>query len=127
FKFYLRGAGNLIDLHDNVLVVGRNHLRAVVPVHLEAVVLLGVVRGRDNAAALAAQVPDGKRQLGGGPQAIEQIRRNAVARKNIGYRFGKQPRIVARVVGDGHFDFLVGKALLQVVAEALGSHAQRVA
>ncbi len=30
-------------------------------------------------------------------------------------------------MGDGDFDFLVGEALLQVVAQALGGHAQRVA
>ena len=82
-------------------VLGRE-LRAVRPVDLIAVVLLGVVAGRDVDAGLRAVMPDGKAQLRRGPQRFKNAHMHAVRGHDRGGFAGKRHAVVAAVVADAH-------------------------
>ena len=116
-----------LDVGDDVDIVGCDDLRAVAPVGLVAVVLLGVVAGRDVYATLAAEMADGIGQLGGGAEVLEEVDLDAVGREHVGYEFGELTGIVAHVVSYHDLDFgQVGEGLLQIVGETLRGGAYRV-
>ena len=116
---------DILDAHsrcrlDNGLVVGRGHLRAVVPIGFVAVVFLRVVAGGDVHTRLTAQPTDGKRDLRRGAHIVKQIDADAVGRKDVGRRLGKLAAVVATVVTHHHRNLRqVGKTLQQVVGQSL--------
>ena len=118
--------GDLLHLGDDVPVVGRGNLRAVGPVGLVAVVLLGVVRRRDDHARMALQLADGETQLGRRTQRVEKVNPEAVRGENVGHALGEHPRIVAAVVRHGHPHLLAGEGALQVVRKSLRGSAHRI-
>lgn len=77
-------------------------LPAVRAVHLVAVVLLGVVAGRNHDARGRAQAPDREGQLRGGAQAVKQVDPQPALGQHQRALPGELPGAVARVVGDGH-------------------------
>ena len=79
----------------------RRQLRAVGPVDLVAVILLGVVAGGDVDARLAAVVPHGERQLRRGAQRLEDAHMDAVCGADLGRSAGEVHRVVAAVHADG--------------------------
>ena len=91
------GRGHLLG--DHVGLSGRQ-LRAVLPVDLIAVVLLGVVGRGDIDTRDAAVVADRKGKLGRGAQLIEQQRLDAARREDAGGLPRKFRREVAAVVRD---------------------------
>ena len=91
------GRGHLLGDHVGL---GGRQLRAVLPVDLIAVVLLGVVGRGDIDARDAAVMADRKGKLGRGAQLIEQQRLDAARREDAGGLLGKFRREVAAVVCD---------------------------
>ena len=118
--------GNLGNLIDDVLVMRRRHLRAVGPVGLVTVVLLGVVRRRHDHARMAFQLADGEAQLGRRTQCVEEEYGEAVRGEDVGHTLGEHARIVAAVVAHGHANLLAREILLQVVGQALRGGTHRV-
>ena len=82
-------------------VVGRQ-LRAVLPIDLIAVVLLGVMAGGDVDARLAAVLPHGEAQLRCGTQRLEDAHMDAVGGAYLGGGPGKLHGVMAAVHADGH-------------------------
>ena len=82
-------------------MVGRQ-LRAVLPIDLVAVILLGVVAGGDVDARLTAILPHGKAQLRRGPQGLEDPHMDAVGGAYLRGGAGKFHGMVAAVHADGH-------------------------
>ena len=111
------GRGHLLGDHVGL---GGRQLRAVLPIDLIAVVLLGVVGRGDIDTRDAAVVADRKGKLGRGAQLIEQQRLDAARREDAGGLTRKFRREVAAVVRDRNAavhcrlavrDNQVGKAL----------------
>ena len=111
---------------------GRQHLvghlqgdlAAVGAVHLVAVVLGGVVAGRDADARAAAQIPHRPGEGRGGLQPGIDVGRDAVGGQHPGGLPAEQLALVAAVVGQGH---LLGQAGgVQRVGQALGGPADGV-
>ena len=117
---------DLRHLGDDVLVVRLGHLRAVGPVGLVAIVLLGVVRGGDDHARMAFQLADGEAQFRGRPERVEQKNLESVRGENIGHALGEHPRIVAAVVRHGDAHPLAREVLFQVVGKPLRGSPHRV-
>ena len=118
---------HLVHLVDDALVVRSEHLCAVVPVGFVAVIFLGVVAGRKDNTALAAQVANGKRHFGRGAHVVEQVNLDAVGREDVGGSFGKEAAVVAAVVTYHHGDLLhVLKVQVKVVSQALRGSAHGV-
>ena len=98
----------------------REHLRAVVPISLVTVVLLGVVAGCDIHTTLTAEVTDGVRNLGSGTQILEKIDLYSIGREDVSRNFGKQTAVVTAVVAHNNRNLLkVFEALVQIVGQAL--------
>ena len=72
------GVADLVHLGDGVLVVRCDHLCAVVPIGLVAVVFLGIVRGCDDNAALATKMANGIRGFGCRAESVEEVNLNTV-------------------------------------------------
>eukprot|EP00951_Prasinocladus_malaysianus_P005922 scaffold41839_cov29-Prasinocladus_malaysianus.AAC.1 len=90
--------------HDclcNPLVVRRDDLAAVPPVHLVAVVLLGVVRGRHHHPARAAQQLHSEGHKGGRDQVAEEVHGDALRHQHRCGDAGKALRAVAPVIPCG--------------------------
>ena len=105
----------------------RRQLRAVRPVDLVAVVLLGVVAGGDVDARLAVVFPDGKAQLGSGTQGLENADVDAVSGTDLRGGPRKLGGVVAAVHADGHAPILALLALgADDVGKALGGPANDV-
>ena len=81
-------------------VLGRQ-LRAVRPIDLVAVVLLGIVRRGHIDARLAAVFAHGERELGRRAQGLKELDGDAVARHDAGRGARKLHRVVAAVHADG--------------------------
>ncbi len=114
---------HLVHLVDDALVVRREHLGAVVPIGLVAVILAGVVRGGDVDTSLTAQLTDGKRDLRRGTQALEEICLDAVGREDGCNGLCKHTAVVAVVVT--YYDSEVvtsGECLQDIVGKTLGGH-----
>ena len=94
-------------------------MRSVVPIHFVAIVFGRIVRGRHHNTTLATQLPDGKREFGGGAQCTEQIHVDTVSRENIGHEPGKFRTHPAAVVGNRYANILAGKGCLYVVGQSL--------
>ena len=75
----------LVHLVYDALVVGSQHLCAVVPVGFVAVIFAGVVRSGDVDSGLAAQLTDGKRNLRCGSEALEEVHFDAVGREDVSH------------------------------------------
>ena len=121
------GHAHLVHLVDDTLVVGREHLCAVVPIGLVTVVFLRVVAGCEDNAALAAEVADGKRHFRRGAHVVEEIHLDTVGRENVSGGFGEEAAVVAAVVPNDHLDFIeVLEVLVQIVGEALRGRAHRI-
>ena len=89
----------IVGCHD-LHAAGRRRHGPAAQVHLVAVVPGGVVAGGDHDAGLAAQMPDGKRQHGGGKRRGQQESFNTGSRKN-GCRFlRKHARVVTGIETD---------------------------
>ena len=102
-------------------------LRAVGPVDLVAVVLLGVVAGGDIDACLTAVFPDGEAQFRGGPQRVENADVDAVGGADLGGGLGELHRVIAAVHTDGHAPALALLALgSDDVGKALGGPANHM-
>ena len=104
-KGHALDTGENVDLlqlrGDGGGVMGRQ-LRAVLPIDLVAVILLGVVAGGDVDARLTAILPHGKAQLRRGPQGLEDPHMDAVGGAYLRRGPGKFHGMVAAVHADGH-------------------------
>ncbi len=111
---------------DGVGMVG-GELGAVLPIDLIAVVFLGVVAGGDVDARLAAVLPDGKAQLRGGAEGLEDPHMDAVGGADPGGGPGKLQGVVPAVHADGHAPLFALLALgADDVGKALGGPADDV-
>ena len=116
-----------VDVGDRLNVVGSDHLSAVAPVCLVAVVFLRVVACSHHYAALASEFADSVAHLGHGTAGIEEIHLDAVGREDVGGEFGELAGVVAHVVTDSHRDLReILEAVVEVVGEALGCSAYGV-
>ena len=95
-------SGDLVDLLDDILIVRCSDLCTIRPISLVTVVLLRIVRSRDNHTRMALELADGETQLGRRTQRVEQKDGKTVRCKDISHMLGKQTRIVAAVVTDGN-------------------------
>ena len=100
--FYL----HLVHLIDDTRVVGCQHLCAVFPVSLVAIVLFRVVGGGDVHAGLSSELPDGEGDFGRGTQALEEIDLDAVGREDVCHGLGVFAAVVAAVVTNDHAEVL---------------------
>ena len=80
---------HLVHLVDDARVVGGQHLRAVSPVGLVAIVLLGVVACGDVDAALASEMAYGERAFRRGAHVVEEVHLYAVGREDVGHGLGE--------------------------------------
>ena len=62
-----------IDFVDDIGVVGRNDLGAIVPVCLVSVVFFGIVGGGQDDTALTSELANGKRHFRSGTEVFEKI------------------------------------------------------
>ena len=113
-------------LLDDIDVVGRHYLCAVVPICLVAVVFLGVVGCRNHHAAVAAELAHCKREHRHGAQRFKEVRLYAVGREDVGAGLGEELTVVAAVVSDNDLDGLTCVCLVEVVGEALSRHTDGV-
>ena len=60
FKLNVSGRCNFVHLVDNAFIMRRQHLRAIIPISLVAVIFLRIVGSCQDNAALATQMTDGK-------------------------------------------------------------------
>ena len=119
--------GNGVDVLDDVHIVGRDNLCAVVPVGLVAVIFLGIVRSGDIHTTLATQQADGVGHLGGRTGAFEKVDLDAVCREDIGNRLGKQAAVVSHIVPHDNLDLLqMGESLLHIIGQTLGGRTHGV-
>ncbi len=79
-----------------------DHLRAVTPVDLVAVVLRGVVTGGYDKPRGAVQHPNGIGELRSGAQGGEEIRLDTVSGKHSSRLHGKLPGVPSRIVRYSH-------------------------
>ena len=128
FEADIFSARDLIDLDDRVAVMRSEHLCPVRPISLVAVVFLGVVRGGDHYATLAAQFADSKGYLGRRTKALEEIDLDAISREDLSCDACEDITIVTAVVTDSYRDLGEGsESLLEVVRQALCSGSDGVA
>ncbi len=106
--------------------MGSEHLSAVVPVGLVAVILAGVVAGGDVHTGLAAQLADGEGDLGRGAQALEEVHLDAVGREDVSHALGEHASVVTAVVAYYHRALLAREGFKDVVGEALRGHAHDI-
>ena len=92
----------LLHLLGHLVGVLGGQLGAVLPVHLVAVIFLGVVAGGDVDAGDAVVLPHGKGQLRGGAQGLKQAGGDAVGGHDAGGLPGKDVRVVPAVEAHGH-------------------------
>ena len=118
--------GDLVDLLDDILIVRCSDLCTIRPISLVTVVLLRIVRSRDNHTRMALELADGETQLGRRTQRVEQKDGKTVRCKDISHMLGKQTRIVAAVVTDGNANLFTGEILFQIVSQSLRSSAYRI-
>ena len=118
---------NLVHLVDDARIVRREHLSAIFPISLVAVVFLRVVAGRHVHACLCAKLTDGKADLGRGTKALEEIDLDSVGREDVGNGLSEETAIVAAVVTDyDRQSLLSGESLVNVICKALSGHADDV-
>ena len=111
----------LLHLLGHLVSVLGGQLGAVLPVHLIAVVLLGVVAGGDIDAGDAAVLTHSKAELGGGAQGLKQTHGDAVARHDAGGLPGKGVGVVAAVKAHGHAPlYRLGTLLQDDLGKGLG-------
>ena len=94
------GGAESADFGDDGGVMRRQDLPAVAEAALEAVVVRGVVAGRDDHAGMGAEVADGEAQLRGRTRAGEEVGLAAELRPGAGDQFGEVTGEVADVMGD---------------------------
>jgi hypothetical protein len=119
-------AGDLFNLRDNIFVMRRDELAAIVPIGLVAVVFLGVVRSGTDDTALAAEVADREAQLGGRAERLEEKYFYSIGGEYVSGSFCEEAAVIAAVVGDGNADLDARKGSFEVVGEALGRRADGV-
>ena len=118
--------GHSVHLVDDALVVRRHNLSTVAPIHLVAVVLLGVVRGGHHHAGVAAKVAHGEGELWRGAQVLKEVAEDTVGGHHAGGHLSEEAAVVARVVRYHHLQLLVREIFLQIVGKPLGGCAHRV-
>ena len=126
-EFHHGRVGDLGHFGHDVLVDGRCHLAAVGPADLVAVVFLRVVGGGDHDAGHGALQAHRVAHFGRRADVVENIDVDAVGGQDVGRDAGKFLAVVAGVVGDDHLGVIVVAVGQDVVREALGGHADRVA
>ena len=125
FDFF--GSFDTVYVVNDVDVVGSDNLSAVCPICFVAIVFLGVVGGSDVDTALTTEVTDGKRKLGSGTEAVEEVNLDSVGREDVGNDFSKLAAVVAHVVSNDNGNLgEVGKCFLEVVGESLSGCANGV-
>ena len=128
FEADIFSARDLIDLNNCVAVMGSEHLCPVRPISLIAVVFLGVVRGGDHYAALAAKFTNSKGYLGRRTKALEEIDLDAVSREDLSGDACEDITIITAIMADNYRNFGEGsESLLEVVRQSLCSRPDGVA
>ena len=94
-------------------------LAAVRSVYLVAVVLAGIVRGRDHHACAGSQIAGGKGDGRHRQQAGPDMHRHPIGCKHLSRHPGKQLGFDPAVISNGHRGLF--RRLIQVVCQALGS------
>ena len=118
---------NLVHLVDDARVVRREHLCAILPISLVAIVFLRVVAGRHVHTCLCAKLTDGEADLGRGTKALKEIDLDSVGREDVGNGFSEETAIVAAVVTDHNAESLLSwEGFQDVVRKALSSHADDI-
>eukprot|EP00123_Amoebidium_parasiticum_P017766 comp23982_c0_seq1/m.42576 comp23982_c0_seq1/g.42576 ORF comp23982_c0_seq1/g.42576 comp23982_c0_seq1/m.42576 type:complete len:588 (+) comp23982_c0_seq1:346-2109(+) len=113
-----------LDGGGNHLVVGGDDLGPVAPVHLVAVVVLGVVAGRNHHTGCRLVAAHGKGHEGGAGHAAEHVDLKAAAQEDCGRQLGKGLRaailVLTVVVAKHNTHFLgVGNSILNGLAQTL--------
>ena len=117
----------LVHLVDDALVVWCQHLCAVFPIGLVAVVLLGIVAGGNVYAGLCMQVTDGEGHFGSGSEALKEIHLDAVGAEDGSHCLGKETAVVAAVMAYHYAQLLAfGEGFEQVVGKSLCGHTHDV-
>ena len=118
---------NEVHLVDDTFIVWSQHLCAVVPISLVAIVFARVVARCNVHTALRFEVSNGERTFRCRTQILEKINLNAVCRENVGNGFGEQTRIVAAVVAYHYRDLLlVLEVYFKVIGKSLRCHTNGV-
>ena len=93
---------------------------------LEAVVRGRIVRRGDHDAGIAAQVPDGEREQGGGPGLGEEVDLEPRRGQDPGAQLGEFRRVVAAVAGDhARLGRVLPLAARHVIGQAAGAFGDR--
>ena len=115
----------VIHLRDDFLILGRRHLRAVLPVAFIAVIFRRIVAGRDHDTRNTAQRAQRKGQFRRRAKSIEHISLNTVRRKAQSRLIRKLRRHPSGIIGDGNA-FLLAALLLYVIGKALRGLTDRI-
>ena len=125
--FHLFHRGDLAHFGDDILVMRRDDLGAVLPEYLVAVVFLGIVRCRNHDARLALEIADGEAQFRRRPDIVEDIDMDVIGHQHAGRDLGEQLAVVPAVVGDDGRNLFPDKILLEIVGKPLRGHGHGIA
>lgn len=112
--------GGATDGGSDLTVDGRHDLRAVAPIHLDAVVRWWVVACRHHHAGHPAESADRPRDDGRGGRLVHQRGRNARPGEDVHDVAGERRRAVTRVVSHDHRAGRAGRGVAVVAADHLG-------
>ena len=101
------------------------NLGSVFPVHLVAIVFLGVVAGSHVDTGDRPQLSDSIGKFRCGTERWKQIRPDPVPRENLSRHFRELLRVIAAVVGDHNSPGRVLPRLEDIIGDALGRAAHR--
>ena len=118
---------HLVHLLDDTYIVRSQHLCAVFPISLVAIIFAGVVRSCHVDTSLSVKLTDGKRDLWCRTKALEEISLDAVGREDGCYGLSEHTTVVTAVVTYYDSKILTTWECLQdIVGKSLGSHTHDV-
>ena len=118
---------HLVDLVDNACVMWGEHLCAVIPVCLIAIIFAWVVAGSDVDTCLCAELTDGERNLRSWAKALKEIGLDAIGTEDVGNSLCKKTGVVAAVMAyDNRYVFLACECLVDIVSKSLSGHTHNI-
>ena len=114
---------NLVHLLDDTGIVWSQHLSAIAPVSLVAIVLLRVVRSSNVDTSLGTELADSEGNLWCWAEALEEISLDTISREDGSNSLCEETRVVTAVMTyNNRKVLLTWESLEDVVSKALCSH-----
>ena len=117
---------DFVHLLDDIDIVRRHQLATILPIHLVAIVLHGIVRCGNHNTCMTLQMAHGKREHRRGAQFIEKKDFDIICGKNLGRNSGKFGAMQTRIERNHHLDGLFLEAFQQIIGESLRCSTHRI-